>query len=1345
MKIAIIDTLGLCYDGSTLLKRGLGGSESAVVLMSRELSKLGIEVTVFNDCESDDAKPGIYDGVEYSPLKDVEKFHHFDVMIASRSVAPFAPTEIRQHFKSFIGLPDFTKIQENSGYKILWMHDTFCDGDNLIEQYVNEGRINEIFTLSDWHTAYVTNCDHGVRRNFDILKHHIFQTRNGIGAAPKEWVDVRNKDPNLFVFNASVTKGLIPLVEKIWPKVKESIPQAKLKVIGGYYRFREGSEPDQQEKTWRDLVKNHPEIDFTGIITQNEISDILRASSYMIYPSAFPETFGISTLEALAHNVPLITCRFGALEETALDLASWKMQYPVEKNWSLPWLDENFQVDRFVELVVHAYQNKYLHQQKMYFCNSVKDICTWDTVALQWKQHLFKKTGKFLPVDEYKAVCHINDRVREVFGRRFFNLEENRPRKNKEKFINVVTTCFNAENFISKCIESVAQQDYSNYIMTIVDDASTDDTFNVVNKTIDSLPSNIRDKFSAVRNKKNIGAVANQFFYFCSDDKAINMIVDGDDWLVNDPTIFDRYNNLYHEGAEFTYGSCWSIVDNIPLIAQEYPPEIKRNRTYRDYKFNWNMPYTHLRTFSGKLVENLKAEDLQDQDGNWYRAGGDTAIFYKLLESADPDKVVCMTDIVYNYNDAHPLNDYKVNGEEQTRTANKVIDTKKELFTVVMPTMWRCPEITIVQLKRLKDHPLVGEVLIIDNDRHRTPLENLLKLDSRKIIVRTQEKNIGVNPAWNLGIKEAKYDRICFANDDILFDTKIFESLQGKLFPGSGPYGLLKGDPNLGQPESTDYSINFKKYSQGDCIHCFGQLFFFHRIDWIDIPSELVINFGDDFIFHSQRFEKFNPVNLIYNMEHYSPASQTVKDPTVELVTKERFESEKKFYEEYEDRINNLVAIKNISTVVIDPPKKKVLIAIPTARYIESETFKCIFDLEIPGDCEVDFQYFYGYRVDQVRNLIADWAIKGYTHLFSVDHDVTFPRDTLKKLLNHDVDLVCGIYRQRMEPEAIEVYRLDGSRSSYAELRSQGDLVQIGGCGFGCVLVKSEVFTKVGYPQFEYHVALDHANTFSEDNDFCRKANQNGFRLYCDTTITCGHIGSVTFNVDTSFNPIEERLKQLSSMDLLPIDHKNYLHTLSKNHSVIYDIGSSVLHWSKYARKNVWPNAQYILFEAMEEVGNLYVDEEFDRWCIGYALSDKSGEKVKFYQNLEHPGGNSIYRENQEFNPNVDQMFPESQAVIKETITIDDAVELFGYKLPTLIKMDVQGSELNVLKGAQKTLKGVTDIILEMQHENYNVGAPNVEEVTKYLEEIGFKLVSNFTRTNVDGDYHFVRIPHHQD
>ena len=61
---------------------------------------------------------------------------------------------------------------------------------------------------------------------------------------------------------------------------------------------------------------------------------------------------------------------------------------------------------------------------------------------------------------------------------------------------------------------------------------------------------------------------------------------------------------------------------------------------------------------------------------------------------------------------------------------------------------------------------------------------------------------------------------------------------------------------------------------------------------------------------------------------------------------------------------------------------KKILIAIPTNKYIEPETYKAIYDLTVPEGYKVEFQFFFGYQVDQIRNLIAKWGEPvSYTHL----------------------------------------------------------------------------------------------------------------------------------------------------------------------------------------------------------------------------------------------------------------------------------------------------------------------------------------------------------------------------
>jgi hypothetical protein len=132
-----------------------------------------------------------------------------------------------------------------------------------------------------------------------------------------------------------------------------------------------------------------------------------------------------------------------------------------------------------------------------------------------------------------------------------------------------------------------------------------------------------------------------------------------------------------------------------------------------------------------------------------------------------------------------------------------------------------------------------------------------------------------------------------------------------------------------------------------------------------------------------------------------------------------------------------------------------------------------------------------------------------------------------------------------MEPPVLEIYDSNYQNVSMDFVNQQG-LIEIGGCGFGCTLVKKEVFAAVGYPQFVYHQALSHYNTFSEDLDFCRKAREKGYTIWVDTSILCGHIGKYVFEVaipdnikqevvpvpviEEPYNPIAAFLRQLKNL-----------------------------------------------------------------------------------------------------------------------------------------------------------------------------------------------------------------------
>ena len=1121
MKIAIIDIIGIPYDGTTVDKQGLGGSESAVTLMSRELAEIGFTVTIFNNCGIDHAQPGVYDGVTYCPLTDLAYDHEFDIVISSRTVIPFTDPKDYPALNDMRAMPFqninlYDRVISKAKIRALWMHDTFCLGDNLIEELATSNRITDIFVLSDFHLTYVANCHHGRRRNFEVLKNKFFITRNGAQNFKKE-IDIKAKDTNLFVYNASVTKGMIPLVKHIWPEVKKHIPVAKLKIIGGYYRFGTNGEPDQQEKDWRVMAAD-PElaklgIEFTGVISQREIADILTVANFMLYPAAFPETFGISTLESLLYNTPAITCRFGALEEIALEGACYHIDYAIEPNNLFPDINTSKQIEKFVATTVQAYHNTYLHQQKQYYCNIVKDLAGWNTVALQWKQLIFKKLGLYLSRNEYRAVTKINHRVHKIWNRKFHNtIELENYKTGNEQLIVIISPFFNCPNYIAKCIQSVAAQDYDNYMHILVNDCSTDNTVDILKSTIEALPQDIQDKFSITNNTENRGAVRNQIDHIRSltNNNSIIMLLDGDDSLLNDNTIFSQYNAIYDGTTEFTYGSCWSMVDNIPLISQPYPEQIKQDRTYRNHHFNWILPYTHLRTFKKYLLNDIADSMFQDKNGQWFKAGGDGSVFYALIEAADPNKVKCLQDIVYNYNDINPLNDYKVNAIEQNQNAQLII--------------------------------------------------------------------------------------------------------------------------------------------------------------------------------------------------------------------------------------------KKMNT-----SKKKILIGIPTARNIEAETFKSIYDLKIPEGYEATFQFFYGYNVDQVRNLIADWVVNGFDYLFSVDSDIAFPTDTLVKLLSHDKDVVSGLYIQRKPGQHIlEIYESNTTgginNMPYGKLKGRS-LVEVAGCGFGCVLVKAEVFKVIGYPQFKYHSAISHSNTVSEDVYFCNKAKENGFKIWADPSILCRHTGSFTFNVDTTLDTIDTpvvidinaRLRDLGSQRLLPVDHTNYLVKLKDSGfepKIIFDIGACVLHWTNEAQR-IWTDAEYIAFEAMDSCEFLYQERGL-QYHMGL-LSNESGKEVDFYQNDYHPGGNSYYIENKEVNPQAPQYFNESHRKKLCTITLDALVHLKQFPPPDLIKMDVQGAELDILKGAQETIKTAKHIILELQVVEYNKGAPLKDTVIEYMDSIGYDCLGLFSNNGPDGDYHFIR------
>lgn len=1091
--ICFLDTLGLLYTGDTVYKKGLGGSESAVIYMGEELTKLGFDVTVYNKCEQE----GMYSGVEYIDIGKVrDEKRSFDILISLRSALPLVPQQhgwdIWNKFKKDIG--PFTSIVENAKKKFIWMHDTFLEGEEWLEPLLLDGKIDEVFLLSDWHSHYVSQSDHWntPKRDYAQLKHKIFQTRNGMKKYVNN-VDINKKDPNLFIYNSSVTKGMIPLVEKVWPLVKKEIPNAKLIVIGGYYR---GAGPnntaDEGEKKFFQLSEaNEGQLDvhFTGVITQKEIANYLAQATWMIYPPDFPETYGISTLEAMNYNVIPLTSNFGALEEVALDQCSFKVHYNI--------FHDDMQVQRFVEMVVRAYNNPYLKQQKQYACNEIKQYSSWETVAVEWAYHFYRLHEEIVDREFTERARAITSNVNRIYNRRNVNPESRYESFNadKERKLVIISPVYNAEKYIDKCIKSVAAQLYNNYTHTIIDDMSTDRTLEVARATIAALPKNLADKFFIISNTKKENAISNQTKVISTQsENSIICLLDGDDWLRSDPDIFNFINEQYHNGAEMTYGSCWSLADQIPLIAQPYPEEVRLDKTYRNYSFSWGIPYTHLRTFSIELYDKIDLKSLKDENGKFFGAGGDGPFLYALLEAAEPNAIFCIQRLLVNYNDLNPLNDYKINGEEQNKVKNigQRIFEKKNLIE----------NLSDIHQKVLdRDDKAIEEYKFIVANRSDTWIDNLevptikprfewlfKKFDELRISKDSKILDIG---SWtgalaNNFFKNGYKDITCFDIGEKVVET-------GKIaFP---QFKWVCDDIETYQTDEK-YDVIFMleiiehlvdPYKTIEKVKTFlnpnGKIFF-------TVPTE-------DTVFGEKEKE--------IGREHSGPEH-------ISIVDQEKIKQITPYYEIIQSGFN-----KWYVGYVEKTKKIKILIGLPTAKYIESETFISIYNLIKPENCQVDFQCFFGYNVAQVRNLMADYSIKNdYDYMFWADSDMIFPKDTLVKLFSLQKDIVTGVYIQRKEEKIPEIYiptLYGGMTNINVNEIIEDKILNVQGCGFGCVLTTTKCLSNIGYPQFEYTNALDHKNTISEDVDFCRKAQNKGYKIFADTSIKCNHIGQKYFSI----------------------------------------------------------------------------------------------------------------------------------------------------------------------------------------------------------------------------------------
>ena len=201
------------------------------------------------------------------------------------------------------------------------------------------------------------------------------------------------------------------------------------------------------------------------------------------------------------------------------------------------------------------------------------------------------------------------------------------------------------------------------------------------------------------------------------------------------------------------------------------------------------------------------------------------------------------------------------------------INMVNKKLSVVIPTLQKNIELLTNLIKILDNDDSVSEIILIDNSCKGFSSE------CKKLRVIVPKENLYVNPSWNLGVKEAKEDIVALLNDDISIASNFCTKIVNQMTPDMGCIGyhvdyIEETHGKMPIPEDTE--VRLEKTS----IRCkyWGIAIFFYKTSYSQIPEELKIYCGDDWIFLQNKKNKRHNYHICgQKIYHYGSLSSKTK------------------------------------------------------------------------------------------------------------------------------------------------------------------------------------------------------------------------------------------------------------------------------------------------------------------------------------------------------------------------------------------------------------------------------------------------------------------------------------
>ena len=225
----------------------------------------------------------------------------------------------------------------------------------------------------------------------------------------------------------------------------------------------------------------------------------------------------------------------------------------------------------------------------------------------------------------------------------------------------ILTTTYNCENYIERCLYSLMSQRFKDFKCYITDDLSTDGTVNKVKEIIKD-----DKRFILIENHIKLYQPGNydQIIRWRNlDGDEVCVEVDGDDWLPN-PNVLSVIKDTYEDPKVWMTSGSFKYQDgrkgfNRPITSLD---NIRKS----------NFTLSHLRTWKSWLWKKIDEKDLKDSEGNYWSVAGDLAFMWPMIEMSGLEHFKFIDDILYVYNEANPINDHKVDFQKVRNTHSHI-------------------------------------------------------------------------------------------------------------------------------------------------------------------------------------------------------------------------------------------------------------------------------------------------------------------------------------------------------------------------------------------------------------------------------------------------------------------------------------------------------------------------------------------------------------------------------------------------------------------------------------------------------------------------------------------------